>query len=488
MDTNLTLPKDLIFPSSILRARPKNIIDNITDNYTDTDSIICNDKEDHPDYAQIEDMLKIHEKYKTKSQLNTKLVKKLNKTNVYFIAKAIDMEDKKMIVAVPINNFDDLTMTGDNQMIISRSMIFQFKTAMDLSYDIEGMPGNRPYIFPYIVKFAEGPYRACRKVFRLRDLDIVEGKEIPDEPDPNNEKYWEKSGILREDYGLSHYDIEQAFHTTTRRYSIDPRDLQNFTKTWKDYIMNFKDLKFNDLISKEKEVVPDRDTLGSIVKKNTVESQSKHIIPIFGNLEEAQDLLLTVFEELMEPYKTPTRRLPDLNLKKIDYTNVDYLDMPLIHADNINIPTTKMEKLLDPISRLDRLKHPLTTINSIKSLLAKYRLIKTNTELKPHLKNYGWDCDISLKNPKKYQQALNIKIIKMGLGDFLTFWNNKEIKQGEVLFVPSVQNSNKFKLSSGDKKDKNPYDTLYQYQKKFQRRAKRKTDDYIYEIKDIKMN
>ena len=480
MDTNLTLPKDLIFPSSILRARPKNLIDNITDNYTDTDTIICNDKEDHLDYAQIEDMLKIHEKYQTKSQRKNTLIKKLNKTKVYFIAKSMNIEDDKMIVAVPINNFDDLTMTGDNQMIISRSMIFQFKTAMDLSYDIEGMPGNRPYIFPYIVKFAEGPYRACRKVLRLKDLDIVEGKEIPDEPDPNNEKYWEKDGILREDYGLSHYDIEQAFHTTPKHYSIDPRDLQNFTKTWKDYVRNFKDLNFNDLISKKKEVVPDRDKLGSIVKKNTVESQSKHIIPVFSNLEEAQHLLLTVFEELMEPYKTPTRRLPDLDLKNIDYTNVDYLDMPLIHADNTNIPTTKLEKILDPISRLDRLKYPVRTINSFKSLLAKYRLIKSNTELKPHLKNYGWDCDISLKNPKKYQQALNIKIIKMGLGDFLTFWNNKEIKHGEVLFLPSTQTSSKLKLLSFDK---NPDDKFYQYQHKFQRRAKRQTDDYIYEIK-----
>jgi len=485
MDTNLTLPNDLIFPSSILRARPKNIIDNITDNYTDTDSIIRNDKDDHPDYAQIEDMLKIHEKYQSKSQRNNALVRKLNKTSIYFIAKSINIEDEKMIVAVPINNFDDLTMTGDNQMIISRSMIFQFKTAMDLSSDIEGIPGNRPYIFPYIVKLTEGPYRACRKVLRLKDLDIVEGKEIPDEPDPNNEKYWEKDGILREDYGLSHYDIEQAFHTTTRRYSMDPRDLQNFTKTWKDYLMNFKDLKFNDLISESKEVVSDRDALGSIVKKNTVESQSKHIIPVFATLEEAQELLLTVFEELMEPYKTPTRRLPDLNLKHINYTNVDYLDMPLIHADNTTIPTTKLEKLLDPISRLDRLKHPVTTINDIKSFLAKYRLIKGNTELKPHLKNYGWDCDISLENPKKYQQALNSKIIRMGLGDFLTFWNNKEIKHGEVLFVPSIQNSNKFKSSSFDKTRE---DTFYQYQHKFQRRAKRKIDDYIYEIKEIKMS
>ena len=74
------------------------------------------------------------------------------------------------------------------------------------------------------------------------------------------------------------------------------------------------------------------------------------------------------------------------------------------------------------------------------------------------------------------------KIVSMGLADFLDFWNNSQLKNGEVLFIPSSKQMRKIKLPFSGKKSS---DKLYDYQQKFRIKTIQNRSEYTYEIKEL---
>nr|UAX21382.1 hypothetical protein [Alaria marginata]UAX22228.1 hypothetical protein [Alaria marginata]WKZ04804.1 hypothetical protein [Alaria marginata]WKZ04945.1 hypothetical protein [Alaria marginata]WKZ05086.1 hypothetical protein [Alaria marginata] len=425
---------------------------------------------------------------------------KLNKVQVYFIVKSIKGEGKEALVAVPINNFDDLSNSSYGKAISARAGTFLMRTDADLNKKgfIEGKPGNRPFILEHALE-VEAPYGSLPELplealvlakkygingnLEVQDLTIEEQEE--DESKLITEMIVDDSGKERMlYYFLSEYEYDYAFldntiFTNVEPYLTTPRDEVSFNRTFKDILENnIKTIGLDDIWNKEKKELR-LSEIEDLVYKNTDELLSKNIIPIFSDLEEAQDLLIIVLEELLEPFKTI--RFIENSSNQDDYplTNIDYFDDSFTLQNKYASPETRMDK--------------------IQLWLTKYRLIKSRTQLKPQYElNYqrflfpripeelheflepderSETAYLSESDTVLLDIASNVKIVSMGLGDFLSFWNNSETKNGEILFIPSSKSFKKINLPLISKK---PKDRFYEYQQKFRGGDKQKIEDYSY--------
>jgi len=425
---------------------------------------------------------------------------KLNKIQVYFIVKSIKVDKKEFLVAVPINNFDDLSNSSYGKAISARAGTFLMRTDADLNKKgfIEGRPGNRPFILEHALE-VEAPYGSLPELplealllpkkygrngnVEIPDLTIEEQEE--DESKLITETIVDDSGKERMlYYFLSEYEYDYAFldntiFTNVEPYLTTPRNEVNFNRTFKDILENnIKTIKLDDIWNKEKKEFRLAE-IEDLVYKNTDELLSKNIIPVFSNLEEAQDLLITVLEELLEPFKTIRFIENSSNQKDYPLTNIDYFD--------------------DSFTLQNKYAFPETRMDNIKLWLTKYRLIKPRTQLKPQYElNYqrflfpripeelheflepderSETAYLSESDTVLLDIASNVKIVSMGLGDFLSFWNNTETKNGEILFIPSSKSFKKINLPLIPKK---PRDRFYEYQQQFRGDNKQKIKDYSY--------
>nr|YP_011005756.1 hypothetical protein V2481_pgp077 [Cymathaere triplicata]WAM62760.1 hypothetical protein [Cymathaere triplicata] len=432
--------------------------------------------------------------------LNERVKEKLNKIQVYFIVKSTEIEEKEFLVAVPINNFDDLSNSSYGKAISARAGTFLMRTDADLNKKgfIEGRPGNRPFILEHALE-VEAPYGSLPELplealllpkkygingnVEVPDLTIEEQEE--DESKLITEMVVDDSGKERMlYYFLSEYEYDYAFldntiFTNAEPYLTTPRNEVSFNRTFKDILENnIKTIKLEDIWNKEKKELRLAE-IEDLVYKNTDELLSKNIIPVFSNLEEAQDLLITVLEELLEPFKTIRFIENSNNQKDYPLTNVDYFD--------------------DSFTLQNKYAFPETRIDKIELWLTKYRLIKSRTQLKPQYElNYqrflfpripeelheflepderSETAYLSESDTVLLDIASNVKIVSMGLGDFLSFWNNNETKNGEILFIPSSKSFKKTNLPLISKK---PRDRFYEYQQKFRGEDKQKIKDYSY--------
>nr|YP_011002486.1 hypothetical protein V2388_pgp077 [Undaria peterseniana]WAL33277.1 hypothetical protein [Undaria peterseniana] len=430
---------------------------------------------------------------------------KLNKVQIYFIVKSIKVEGEDVLIAVPINNFDDLSNSSYGKAISARAGTFLMRTDADLNKKgfIEGRPGNRPFILEQALE-VEAPYGSLPELplevlvlpkkygingnLEILDLTIEEQEE--DESKLITEIIVDDSGKERMlYYFLSEYEYDYAFldntiFTNVEPYLTTPRDEASFNRTFKDILKNnIKNFGLEDIWNKKKKELR-LSEIEDLVYKNTDELLSKNIIPIFSNLEDAQDLLIVVLEELLEPFKTIRFIENPINQDDYPLTNLDYLD------DSF----TLQNKYVSPETRMDKIQLWLT----------KYRLIKSRTQLKPQYE-LNYQRFLFPRIPEELQEFLdpaessetaylsesdtvlldiasNVKIVSMGLGDFLSFWNNNETKNGEILFIPSSKSFKKINLPLLPKK---PKDRFYEYQQKFRSEDKQKMTEYnySYEIK-----
>nr|YP_009182406.1 hypothetical protein MOGBL74 [Costaria costata]ALF62950.1 hypothetical protein MOGBL74 [Costaria costata] len=431
---------------------------------------------------------------------NINATEKLNKIQVYCIVKPIKVEKKEFLVAVPVNNFDDLSNSSYGKAISARAGTFLMRTDADLNKKgfIEGRPGNRPFILEHALE-VQAPYGSLPELplealllpkkygingnLEVPDLTIEEQEE--DESKLITETIVDDSGKERMlYYFLSEYEYDYAFldntiFTNVEPYLTTPRNETSFNRTFKDILENnIKTIKLHDIWNKEKKELRLAE-IEDLVYKNTDELLSKNIIPVFSNLEEAQDLLIIVLEELLEPFKTIRFIENSSNQKDYPLTNIDYFDDSFTLQNKYAFPETRMDK--------------------IQLWLTKYRLIKSRTQLKPQYElNYqrflfpripeelheflepderSETAYLSESDTVLLDIASNIKIVSMGLGDFLSFWNNSETKNGEILFIPS---SKSFKKRSLPLLSKKPRDRFYEYQQKFRGEGKQKIEDYSY--------
>ena len=415
----------------------------------------------------------LYRKYKNSRNLknSSKVYDRLNNIKIYVLAKSFEVKGKDFNCLIPISTLDDLSNSGYAKTLTSRVGIFQMRTKSGLRDEEfnESMSGNQPFLLAQTIMcnadFDSISTMSLEDLKIPQEFDLYENeKDLFEEPKlklqtqfiiDNNSRSRMIHYHVYQDQEINNYIfLDNNIFTNVQSYYINSG---NREKVKKSFLNKLKDLNSDSLWEKEKKIFFFLDHL-NLSHKNKDELLNKNIIPIFSNLEDAQELLVTIIEEILEPYK---------KYDSIPITNVDYID------DSFNFK--------------NRVIYYHTRIQKIKSWLLKHRIIKYNVTLQQNYKNYSNNRNHEIYI-NEFDQVLfsimgNTKIVSMGLGDFLYFWNNKNTMNGEILSIPSF---NKFKKENSllSVKQKKSKDQFYEYQKEFQNKNKSNVSYYLYHIKD----
>lgn len=534
MEQIQTLPQNVVFPPHVMRQAAPILYNQIqflsilqledpsliyatplVDVFSDIRHMLK--KDNTIDRTKFDIIMNAYDKYtysQEENQAYLRYYNKLNETRVYLIVKPvnkkIDTQYRTRFIStlqfeepvdlytvgisvLPINNFENLLNHPSNRQALVRDIVYQHR-AKDRFLKSQSKPGNRTFELDESLS-PEPPFKGTI-TNKIEDLDPED--ETPTENEENYVTYNEQ------DYDLE-YECERF------------RDSPIFKRLRKRFFCRFVEEPYHDWIQVvwslalfEDELEPyeyrtaDIDpTLFTNPNKffpRTDKIRNKNILPIFASLEEAEKLLLTVIEDLMEPYRkkpvfftleelivlkngdrefcqdneeffdknyTVTYNIEDM----FDPTNVDYLDESLSYASkshkntpNYAMPSTKLERK--------------------ENWLAENRKIETETNYENHFYDsydrYGdlfrreYEFINDLKMPKVnamlLKTAINTKIVEMGLGDFLELWNANDLKNDEILFIPTSKKIRTLKSPFGHK---NFIDKFYNYQDSFHRKSKR---------------
>lgn len=460
---------------------------------------------------------------------------KLNKVKLYFIVKSKIVEGKEINYAIPIRSFDDLGNTILEKVNAFIASVFYVKVEDYLhgrEY-IEGSPGSRPYSLKHMVR-PEPPFYAETE-FPLEDFMLEKKYKVTSnnklellEENLGDKRirvdYQDTLGKMRAFYhwiGHNEYPeamLDNTFLINTAQYGTDNRSTKSFNGEAEETGF-FTRLKELDLKDKDRFKYFNLSNIFSVVSGNVSSTIDKNIIPVFSNLEDAQDLLVTVLEEINQPFQVRRKiESPD----KPQYSkSLNYLDDSFSFQNNYFGP--------EPKGRIERIKS-LFNINKLTNLYKhsdnefynenKYqtkgpffledlepidndvyipmsqrtksapKYIWRETDYYSFLDRYfpgqpeaysWWESrDMSDIDKGLLKKSQDIKIISMGLGDFLEFWNNPLKKNAEILFIPSSNDINKKQLPLFPKKRR---DRFYDYQQKFRESKKQENQHYVYEIK-----
>ena len=528
---------EMNFPTS-------NLSTNITNSIINTDELEEINPDINENYSKEEiEIGEFYKKYKSKKKLfeKTSSQKKLNKIKVFFIVKSKIVKGKEVKYALPIRNFDDLgnsILEKSNGFIASLFYLRVDHNLNGLEY-IEGSPGARPFRLDEVID-TEPPYYAEQEfpvekltlpkkyVVTGGNLELVKdsgvnnlGKMVLEEPTDDFEEN-ESFFYFPTEYEYNESMMDNTFLVNSSRYCTDIREKISFNGEKEDtgFLSRLKNLNFKD----DRFKIFDISNIFSLVFGDFNSLVDKNIIPVFSNLEDAQDLLITILDEINQPFQVRRKIESPTNTTKYS-KSLSYLDDSFSFQNNYFLP--------GPKSKLER----------IQELLIKYRIIKSSnlsksldyefyhenryqtkgpffledtdsdsnndvyvpmsqqTKSAPksiwremdywsfldyyfpgQQETYSWweSRDMTDADKVLLKKSQDIKIISMGLGDFLEFWNNPTKKNAEVLFIPSSTNLNKRKLSLFPKK---PRDKFYDYQQTFRESKKQDTENYIYEIK-----
>nr|QXI87391.1 ORF501 [Sargassum phyllocystum]QXI87808.1 ORF501 [Sargassum mcclurei] len=418
----------------------------------------------------------IYGKYKNYCNLknSAKVYKKLNNIKIYLLAKSSQVNGKDFNSLIPISTLDDLSNSGYAKTLTSRVGIFQMKTKSDFKNKrfIESMPGNHPFLLAHTI-MCDADFDSI-PIVSLDDLKITQELGLYEKELLENGSLKLQGQLIIDNNSIGriiHYPIyddsevnnyiflDNNIFINVQCYYIDSEDsVDNDEKTFLDKL---KDFNLINLWKKEKKIFFFLDN-ENLFHNNKDELLNRNIIPVFSNLEDAEDLLITIIEEILEPYKKYDSTL---------ITNIDYID------DSLNFKK--------------RVIYYNKRIQNIKSWLIKHRIINYNVTLYENYENYSNNRNQQIYINEFDQVLFNIigntKIVSMGLGDFLYFWNNRNIMSGEVLSIPSSNEFQKARplLPIRQKKYK---DRFYEYQKEFQNINTENIPYYRYEIKDSASN
>nr|YP_010922904.1 hypothetical protein RMB59_pgp099 [Colpomenia sinuosa]WJZ45220.1 hypothetical protein [Colpomenia sinuosa] len=464
--------------------------------------------------------------------------KKLNKIKLYFIVKSKEVKGKEVNCAVPIRTFDDLGNSIIEKSNLLIASFFHVKVDHNLPGKyIEGRPGTRPFRLDHLID-TQPPFGAEEEVplenFILPrkygvdgvKLDLPKDSGLNDPSRLRVEDVMDEFGIMRSYiFFLSEYEyndsmVDNTFLVNSFRYGTDAREKKSSYGEKDDYsfLKRIKEINFREDGFKSFSI----SNILSLIFGSKDSRLDKSIIPVFSNIEDAQDLLITVLEEINQPFQV--RRKVERPSTIQYYRSLDYLDDSFSLQNRYFFP--------DPDSNMDKLK----------DLLIRYRLIKPRnisyassgeyyhedryqtkgpffvediesvdddvyipmtdrSEYAPkyiwresdywtflnyyfpgQAEEYSWleSRDISESDKGLLQKSQDVKIVSMGLADFLEFWNDPSKKNADLLFIPSSKKLNKMKLPFSRKK---PQDQFYNYQQKFRDSKKHTQNNYTYEIK-----
>lgn len=461
--------------------------------------------------------------------------KKLNKVKLYFIVKSKIVEGREINYAVPIRSFDDLGNTISEKLNAFIASVFYVKVE-DLVHGrkyIEGSPGSRPFRLEHMAR-PEPPFYAETE-FPLKDFMLERKYEINgDKLELPEEFFYEKrikvefedalGKKLRSFYywiGANEYTeamLDNTFLVNTAQYATDNRSTKSFNGEEKEngFFSRLKELELKD---KDRFKYFNLANIFSVVSGEISSSIDKNIIPVFSNLEDAQDLLVTVLEEIHQPFQI--RRQIESFDKPYYSKSLNYLDDSFSFQNNYFLPK--------PTGRIDRIKD-IFKINKSPNLSKhddnefynanKYQtkgpffiediepidndvyipvsqrtraarnniwretdyqsFLNRHFPGQPEAYSWGESRDMSDIDKGLLKKSQDMKIISIGLGDFLEFWNSPLKKNADLLFMPSLKDINKRQLPLFSKK---PRDRFSAYQQKFRESKKQETQNYIYDIK-----
>lgn len=477
---------------------------------------------------------------KTKFFEKTKSQKKLNKIKVFFIVKSKIIKGKEVKYAVPIRNFDDLgnsLLEKSNSFIASLFYLKVDHNLNGLKY-IEGSPGARPFRLDEVIDpeppfYAEQEFPLEKLILPKKylinggKLELIKnskvnnlGKMVLDEPTDD----FEDTGsffYFPSEYEYNESLIDNTFLVNSSRYGTDIRqkNILNGEKEDNEFLSRLKELNLKEGRFKFFDI----SNIFSLVFGNINASVDKNIIPVFSNLEDAQDLLITILDELNQPFQV-RRKIENYNTTKYS-KSLSYLDDSFSFQNNYFFPgpKSKLERAQDLLIKYGiinsqdlfkssdhefynenkyQTKGPFF-IEDIDSALDGDGYIPISKQIRSAPKSiwretdywsfldhyfpgqqetYSWweSRDMTEADKGLLKKSQDIKIISMGLADFLEFWNNPMKKNAEILFIPSSNDLNKIKVPLSPKK---PRDKFYDYQQKFRESKKQDTENYIYEIK-----
>ncbi|CAM9095860.1 unnamed protein product [Ectocarpus sp. 12 AP-2014] len=520
---------------------PSNIFETIKNKIDDkgeinTDSLVGTDENinDNLEVENIEDleMMNFHEKYTSKLNTlkKTEAHKKINKIKVYFIVKSKIVKGKEITVAIPIRCFDDLGNAKPEKFHNRINTLFDIDVFRGRR-NTQGSPALKPFILEEIV-FATHPF-GLDEEFSLEDLILP--KEYGDDGTKlesdilefdllsrlktmkTRNKYNGKVRTiyyLSKEYDYNHSAVDNTIFSTTSNYVIDPKKTNNtFAKRLKE--IDFKKDGFKVINARN---------LFKLVWGNRTPLVEKSIIPVFSNLEDAQNLLITVLEEVNEPFQA-RRKMEGPNTPQYD-KSLDYLDDPFCYQNRYFYPESGIDKAKEFLRtyrfikgrKRSSLKDDLYHENKYQTK-GPFSILDGETVDDDHMDEPLWireqahefapkhiwretDCmlfeaeyfpgegetysflesrDMSVIDETLLKKSQDAKIISMGLADFLEFWNNPTTKTGELLFIPSSKHLSLNKRES-PVRSKKPIDPFYEYQQKFYESTKKDTKNYTYEI------
>ena len=521
---------ELTFPTSNLSTAITNSITNTTELEKTNPGIDENlNKEDI-------EISEFYKKYKSKKKVlsKTKSQKKLNNVKVYFIVKSKIVNGKEIRYALPIRSFDDLgnsIIEKSNSFIASIFYLKVDNNQSELNY-IEGNPGSHPFRLDEVLD-PEPPFFAEQE-FPLENLILPKkyvvhrGKiKLANEPKVNNqgkmvlEESTDDFDAMRAffyfptEYEYNESMIDNTFLVNSSGYGTDIRKKNSFNGEKEDtgFLNRLKDLN----IKEGRLELFNMSNIFSLMFGNTNAAVDKSIIPVFSNLEDAQDLLITVLDELHQPFQV-RRKVKNSNTTQYS-KSLSYLDDSFSFQNNYFSPgpktkfqgakdlllkygVIKVSGLSKPVD--DRFYHEnryqtkgpfflddaidnegygsvtQETKSASKSIWREIDYLSFLDEYFPGQQEaYSWweSRDLTETDKGLLKKSQDIKIISMGLGDFLEFWNNPTTKNAEVLFIPSADDLNE------TLRPKNSRDKFYDYQQKFRHSSKKDIGNYIYEIK-----
>lgn len=531
---SLTERNEVNFPTSNLSTTITNTIIN-TDELEELNSGI----DDSFNQEDIE-ISEFYKKYRSKKKLlkKTESQKKLNKIKVYFIVKSKIVNEKEVKYALPIRSFDDLSnsiLERSNAFIAS---IFHVKVDTNLNElkDIEGSPGLHSFWLDEVID-PEPPFPANLE-FPLKNLIlpkkyvVTKGKlKLAKHSEDNSrgkmviEKSIDAFEKMKFSFPMEYEYYESMINNTvlvnSSGYCTDIRQKNSFNGEKDDtgFLSRCKDLHLKE----------GRLKLFNISNSFPLffgtrnASLDKNIIPVFSHLEDAQDLLITILEELHQPFQV-RRKIENYNTTQY-FKNLSYLNDSFSFQNNYFLSALKIklalaEELLMKSGIIESSNLPDSydqefyhenqyqtkgpfflqdTDVPVDNEVYVPTLENTKAEPKPiwgeldywsfsnqyfpdQEEAYSWWESRDMTNTDKglLKNSQDIKIIAMGLGDFLEFWNNPTKKNAEVLFIPSSNDLSQKEVPSLNKKSS---DKFYDYQQKFRGYKKQNTENYIYEIK-----
>lgn len=376
---------------------------------------------------KFDEFLNIYNDSIIQNQEENDVRKRLNKIKVYLIVKSKFVIDKESYILLPINNFENLSNKPVSRLYLHRDGLFEINANSNLYFD-NRPPGERRFYLLDELLNTHGAFDS--------QLDIKIRNAIIETEEDILEKKGLKGKILGNDpnyYTSSEYEIFDYLP------EIDPDP-----EIWREEDKNSMWVQKYGIPKQDYEY--DEAEMDNIMFNNSIKYFSgteKNIFPVFESLEDAEKLLLTIFEDLLEPFRKKRLVLKQDNFLRLSKREQFMFLLPssyLLNIENLQVYDPVNLDYLDNLDQYETKNGLTTKLNFIKNWLAENRWINSYTKIEPPylIENYDQNAYITISNTLLLNSILNTKIIEISLGDFYDIWLQRELLKQNIFFKNKI--------------------------------------------------